>query len=353
MIVKDRRIVQDDVELEVVYSATLHSMDTVNKFLDSTGGAFQLSEFTYSGVASQALRAFTRSSENQFSTTKTLLARDIFSHNCIILQPQAPKQDKESLRCEDVDDKTDFPYVELKLDVSDTLFRVKDDDIKLAIDDYLNDNHEERMRDGQRLDDECTRITKALNVDLIPKDRNLALLRFLQRMEYDPYAEGDIACWVLHKHSLESLIDDGYSMLAVGECAHNRPESRRPCKLVVEFTKGWRRASDYSQRTFSWTVESGNAPSPHEGDSNLEKFSEEYMLHRTFGGFKKGRDSWVGAGVIHDKRAGHDCRFPAEIEVFVDGGGVSNLYVAYSQGARVGRDDVGVSIKEGRGCKDK
>ena len=364
VVVKDRRILQDDLEVNVVYSATLHNMDTVTEFLNSVEGTLQVADFTYSGLASQILRMFTRSSENQFSATETLLARNIPDRNCVILQPQSPKERKESRQCEDIEDEPDFPYIELKLDVSHTHFPRGRNTIQLALDNYIDENHGERSKrlyglrsqKGERLDDECRKFRDELDVDLVPEDRNLVLIRQLQRMNYDPYWESPIACWTDNKLALEALIDKNgrdneNNSLALGGCAQNPDETRKECELVGAFNEGWRNVSDYEQSEFDWIIEAEKNPAPDEGRGNLRALREKYMLDLLYGGFNRIYDTWKGAGVIHDRGAG--CRFPATIEVSVVEGVVYSLKVTYRKNASARGVDVGNSIDSARRCRDE
>ena len=315
-IVSNRKLYRDDkITLGVMYSATHQSIDTMEAFLENATGPFKVADFTYAGLASQALRVFARSSDTEHSK----YIGHLHGKDCLILAPN-----EEDTLCPQNGSDLNFPYVKFDLDVSHTRFALGDQS-KLLSDlyTYMESKHGEQLarfldaakkKKGPQLDEDCREIQEALDRDLVRDDRNLMLLGLLKKMDFDPDAEEPSACWIDHVDSLQPLMDK-YRALRLGDCERNNDVSRMQCKLVSRFLSSWRGVLEYTGGPLSWEVRRGRHLDVVAGEGDVGELRKRYRLELRYGNFKRRREEWTVAGSIYDMD--RKCMFTAEIGISV------------------------------------
>ena len=339
----------DSVTLGVTYSATHQSIDTMRLFFESVEEeSLKIAPFTYSGLASKALRLFarSRSSKNQLSHTMRRNAGDIQKlvqkRDCVILSlnPLDGRRDLSSpgvvdwVSCEDETELSSGPYVKLHLSVSRSRFDLNEEEnLKPDLDSYIAQNLRDwqklfvRPVDKEKLNRDCEDLRRVLDLDLVPYDRNLIILAFLHSMGFDPHAERPVSCWEDQKDVLGKLVQK-YPSLRLGACARNNPARRQECEFVNEFMLHWRDVGTHNGAGgLSWEIR--HRGRNDEGKGSLDDLRKQYELDLRYGDFKYILGEWRGAGSVRDKTGGKDCLFAAQVRIAVDGDRDDGGFVVY------------------------
>ena len=313
-IVTDRRMYKgDQVTIRAIYSATIQSISAMQNFLKTPHEGLK-TPFTYSGLASQALRMFTRSEDVMISRRVGLAADEIQHTDCITL---APNHDGPT-PCEFA--ALNFPHAQLKLNVSRTHFTGKN--ILSVLNNYIDIHHSDWLDrftkesvSIDQLSELCREFEEVLDDTLVPRDRNLVLLAAFNRRNYNPYEEGGIRCWRKHKGGLEPLILE-YDELKVTGCTSVYPYRLDQCRSSLGLMRGWRGVDIYEGGKFRWEVTSPDREK-RRGEDGLKQLSKSYELMRRYGDFEYDQDAWHGVGSVLDKTKSddHHCLFTARIEL--------------------------------------
>ena len=331
-IASNRRLYLNDlVTLGVTYSATHQSMDTIRLFFDGVKDeSFKIAPFTYSGLASNALRVFTRSRSNnkrvsQAMRRKAFDIQELAQENdCVIFELRNASERRSPIPWVPCGEQPDSrsPYVKLHIGVSHSRFDVgHETDLKsnlnAYIEKYLEDWRErfERPVDKDVLNRDCPDLIRELDLDLRPHDRNLVLLALLNIMNFDPHAERPITCWERQRADLKSL-SEKHESLTLGECARNDAERRAECEFVNDFMLRWRDIGTYEGGDLSWEVRRRGRS--QKGDSSLEDFRAQYELDLRYGDLKHTQGEWTGAGSVRDRTGSEECLFGAGIRISVN-----------------------------------
>ena len=353
VIVSDRRIYREDmVTLGFMYSAMLHDIDA----LEQAKGAFQLESNTYFGLASQALRVFTRVTETQVYGGTRYTAREIWQDAttdddgrntyCVILTPHKSKHP-----CEKVE--LNLPYVKLSLEVSHTVFTTNERDLLGDLHAYMKENHSdlrERILQAETIEElnwHCAELQDALHLDLVPDDRDLVLLGLLKEIKFDPAAmKIHNRCWSDREAALK-LLSQRYRTLKLEACAAlENDRSQQECRLVTKFMRRWLvglgAPGGGDENKVSWSV---TYPGDWKhGQGGLDNFLSRYRLELRYGNFERNQGLWTAAGSIYDVE--RECLFEAEIRISIveeDGPPtMGSLQIYHDEGAKVGRPPTSV-----------
>ena len=340
----------DIVTLGAIYSAT-HHRDVIDIFKATHG------QFTYSGVASRAVRAFTRSNvQKEARTHLRQSAQQLTKLDCVIFAFQSanggPTHRGDSIGRPQVCGAWEGihgPSVELKITSLLSIFPDEQDtDLLHSIDSFLDRSHQDRVNliadaetTGTERDALCVALREALDQRLVPIDRNLALLGTLSRMGFDPANQSPNDCWSVGLRELAKR----YGVLRLGSCASENardPEALEACELVGDFNLVWRGVASpettatVSATAFKWTVRPPGS-SGISGKEGMDELLQYFKLVRRYGDFRHSQGEWIGVGGIHDQK--RKCLFSAEIGISVSGESdllVHNVRVDAKPNAQVG-----------------
>ena len=359
VIVSNHRIYRKDiVALGFTYSAMFHSINA----LDRAKKIFQLENHTYLGLASQALRVFTRETDTLVFDGTSYTAKEIsqraatdddgLNTYCVILTPHDTIPS-----CEEVGPDTNFPYVKLNLEVSYSIFTTSEedllDDLQGYMKDYHGDLHERILQPGttsEELDQHCVELQRALDLDLVPGDRDLVLLGLLKEIKFDPEAKITNRCWSDRRAVLESL-SRRHQTLNLEACAALKSvQSREECRLVTKFMRHWLMGtyvgSEFDGNEIDWSVTYPRRD--REQNGGLDNLLSLYRLELRYGNFERQKGVWTAAGSIYDVK--RKCLFEAEVRFSIVGEDssptVRGVQIYHDKDAKVGKPPT--SIKESK-----